>query len=1191
MPQTEPAPEARGRRVDPLALPVTGSDDSRPHLAAIASSLGMHTRVLESMVEGVSVTDENGDIIYTNPAEDRMFGYSPGELVGQNVTVQNAYAPEENRRLVSEVIDQLRITGAWRGEWRNRRKDGTEFQTYARITSVEIESRLYWVCVQEDVTAQREKDRRLQESEERLRAFVEATSDLVWTTDLQGQFVEPQPSWEAFTGQKWPNYNGEGAQSVIHPDDLPQVVADWYAAITHECSFQMEYRLWHAASAQYRYVVSRAIPVRNPDGTLREWVGTVTDVHEQRVAEAARRATEEQLQSLISASPIPIVVLTKEGIVTIWNSSAERVFGWKESEVLGHPLPFIPEEKAAEHREMREKDLTGAGFVNREIRRRRRDGAPVDLLVSTAPIRDAAGRVQGIISAYMDITERKRMESELRESERRFRSLVEQSPLSTHVIDTNGSLVAWNRAWEQLWGVQLNMLGERNLLTDPQMRATGIARRLERALAGEAVQFPEVPLQPANSAQNGETIWVRGSAYPVLDEAGAVRQVVVIQEDVTERRRAEEAVRESDERFRVLTEAMPALVWTAQPDGQVDYSNDSWLRYTGQTLGETLGWGWLNAVHPDDRPHVTDGLLKCIANNEPYELGYRIRHAADGEFRWHLVRSLPWRDTSGRIRKWLGTATDIHDQVEAAERLRQSEERFRSLFHQSPVPLWESDWSAACRAVDQFGKQAGEDRAAFFRDNPEAAGRCLDQVRLLETNRAALDLVQASDVDGLLGRDLNSIVAPESATAIADLLAAVGERKTQFRAELFVRALTGGKRHVICDFAVVPGHEQSFDRVILTFTDTTERKLAEEALRRSETHFRELADHAPSMLWLTDPDGGCSYLNQRWCEFTGTSVEDGLGEGWLRTVHPDDAPRARDSFLTANAARVPFTIDCRFRRHDGQWRWAADSGEPRFGSAGEFLGYIGTVVDITDRKLAEQELRARNEELRHANSELEEFAFVASHDLQEPLRTVNIFSELLLRRYPVSDGGDVRRYATFIQNGIHRMEVLIQDLLAYSRGVHTLKAIADPGEADLEAALDDSLSVLHERIVTSGAEVRREPLPKVRGEVSQMSQVFQNLLSNALKYSRPGTVPVIGISARRGAESWIVSVSDNGIGFESEYSERVFGLFKRLHRDQYPGTGLGLAICKRIVERYGGRIWAESEPGKGSVFSFELPSV
>jgi PAS domain S-box-containing protein len=454
-----------------------------------------------------------------------------------------------------------------------------------------------------------------------------------------------------------------------------------------------------------------------------------------------------------------------------------------------------------------------------------------------------------------------------------------------------------------------------------------------------------------------------------------------------------------------------------------------------------------------------------------------------------------------------------------------------------------------------------------------------------------MELVSAPDKQQLLIRNLKSLIAPESSDAVAELLGAVAQRRTQFRAEVFIHTFGGEKRHVICDFAVVPGHEDEFDRVILTFTDTTERKLAEEALRQSEMYFRELADRAPSMLWLTEPDGRCTYLNQRWCEFTGVPLEQARGEGWLRTIHPDDAPRVRELFLAANAARQPFAFDCRFRRFDGEWRWAADSGEPRFGPDAEFLGYIGTVVDITDRKLAEQELRARNEELRHANSELEEFAFVASHDLQEPLRTVNIFSELLLRRYPLSDNGETRRFAGFIQGGVRRMELLIQDLLAYSRSVHTLRALPHPGVAELQVAFDDAISVLQERISSSDARVTNEPLPPVRGEGSQLSQVFQNLLANSLKYASPDAPPRIDVRARRDGDRWIVSVSDNGIGFESQYRERVFGLFKRLHRDEYPGTGLGLAICKRIVERYGGRIWAESEPGQGSTFFFELPAA
>jgi light-regulated signal transduction histidine kinase (bacteriophytochrome) len=248
----------------------------------------------------------------------------------------------------------------------------------------------------------------------------------------------------------------------------------------------------------------------------------------------------------------------------------------------------------------------------------------------------------------------------------------------------------------------------------------------------------------------------------------------------------------------------------------------------------------------------------------------------------------------------------------------------------------------------------------------------------------------------------------------------------------------------------------------------------------------------------------------------------------------------------------------------------------------QVVRWFGTNTDITEQRRTE-------EKLRRINRDLEEFSYVASHDLQEPLRMVNIYTQLMLKG---KDGAkkDLDLYAGYIAEGMKRMDILIHDLLSFARSVHGDDEL-DAGSADVAAAFQDALSVLKSRMEESGAVVRAGALPVTRGDVPQLSHVFQNILSNALKYRKADRVPEVEVSAVREGSEWIISVRDNGIGFEPKYADRIFGLFKRLHKDEYPGTGLGLAICKRIVERYGGRIWADSVPGQGSTFYVSLPAV
>ena len=261
--------------------------------------------------------------------------------------------------------------------------------------------------------------------------------------------------------------------------------------------------------------------------------------------------------------------------------------------------------------------------------------------------------------------------------------------------------------------------------------------------------------------------------------------------------------------------------------------------------------------------------------------------------------------------------------------------------------------------------------------------------------------------------------------------------------------------------------------------------------------------------------------------------------------------------------------------------WFNLAYHPLRDSDGAVSGVVLIAVNVTTN------VQARHE-LERANHELEEFAFVASHDLQEPLRMINIYTQLLLENHVDPSNESAIAFADRIRNGVNRLETLIRDLLAYSRAIHEPQEPAR-SEMDLNQALDEALESLRPTIESTGAIILRGDLPRVSGEQSQMYSLFQNLLSNSIKYANEGVIPRIDISAELNGGEWIVRVADNGIGFDQKYADRIFGLFKRLCEKDVPGTGLGLAICRRIVERNGGHIWAESHPGQGSKFFFTLP--
>jgi light-regulated signal transduction histidine kinase (bacteriophytochrome) len=303
-------------------------------------------------------------------------------------------------------------------------------------------------------------------------------------------------------------------------------------------------------------------------------------------------------------------------------------------------------------------------------------------------------------------------------------------------------------------------------------------------------------------------------------------------------------------------------------------------------------------------------------------------------------------------------------------------------------------------------------------------------------------------------------------------------------------------------------------------------------------------------------------------------------------------------------------------RKDGSWFWANVVIAPLRDHAGRLLGFSKISRDLTERKRAEEELRNHRDRLAQANEvleaeiaerkraeerlqqtaadlarsnrDLEQFAYVASHDLQEPLRMVSLHVQMLERRYPDKLDDRGRHYLKRAADGARNMHALIKDLLSYARAGMQIKG---PEAVDCATIFDLAVDHLAEAVRESGADVSRVDLPKVRGDGTQLVQLFQNLIGNAIKF-RAERAPRVRVEAAGDKGWWRLSVSDNGIGIDPRFHGRLFEIFQRLHgRDEYPGTGIGLAICKRIVERHGGRIWLESAPGEGTTFFFTLPAV
>ncbi len=362
--------------------------------------------------------------------------------------------------------------------------------------------------------------------------------------------------------------------------------------------------------------------------------------------------------------------------------------------------------------------------------------------------------------------------------------------------------------------------------------------------------------------------------------------------------------------------------------------------------------------------------------------------------------------------------------------------------------------------------------------------------------------------------------------------------------------------------------------------------LAERRLRESERIYRAIGESIPFGVWICDPEGRHKYASESLLKLTGFTQADLTQFGWGKALHPADRERILQAWQQCVREQGVWDIEMRYRGIDGQDYPVLARGVPVKDDNGRILCWAGINLDIRHLKQAEAELQHQTEELKRSNRDLEQFAFVASHDMREPLRTVNIYTQMILRKIGKDRAPELEEFAGFVHDGVERMERLIQDLLALSRVIH---GDIEKRPVDSNAAVQDALNLNREIAQAASAQFTVDDLPMVLAGEGHVTQVFQNLISNAIKYRKPDTSLLIRISAEtRGAQA-LFRVSDNGIGFDPRYAEEIFRLFARLNGNKYEGAGLGLAICRRIVERYGGSIWAESKPDQGSTFCFTIP--
>ncbi len=765
-----------------------------------------------------------------------------------------------------------------------------------------------------------------------------------------------------------------------------------------------------------------------------------------------------------------------------------------------------------------------------------KDGSLVPVEISARMFPD--GRFQSIIR---DITERKRAEDALKESENKYRTLIQNMQVGMVVHSPDTSIILSNPIASHMFGLTQDQLLGRSAMGSSWcfIREDGTRCPLDeypvnRVLATES---PISNLVLGVMRPDRETpIWVRCDAHRVVELDGSLQQVVVTFFDITARKLAEEE-------YRTILKTTMDSFWIVDNRGRFLDVNDAYCHLIGYSRDEMLQMS-IQDVEATEKTQDTEQHIQRVMETgyDRFESQHRCK---DGRVIHVEVSSNFQEALGGRFYVFVRDITARKLSEEAIRYQANLLENVNDAITASDAHAVLTVWNHAAETM--FGWKAGE----------------------------------------VIGRKGQDVFRTEFIGLSREEVFRTVNETGQFRGEMLQARKDGTQFFVEANTYTVRDENGNVSGYVTTSRDITERKYMEEALRDSEERFRSIFEQAAVGIAQVGLDGRWLRVNQRLCNIIGYTDRELLALTFQDITHPDDLYTDLDNVRQVLAGGIQtYSMEKRYIRKDRSHVWINltvglvrdATGAPKY--------FVSVIEDIAERKQAEAELLKTLEELKRSNAELEQFAYVASHDLQEPLRAVAGMVQLLKQRYGGHLDERADEYIRLAVDGATRMQSLISDLLAFSR-LNRRGYSIQPTDANESLAF--ALRNLETTMLEQGATVTSGILPTVDADATQLTQLFQNLIGNGIKFhgSQP---PQIQIGVGKLDDAWQFFVRDNGIGIEPQFFERIFLIFQRLHtRRDYPGTGIGLSICKKIVERHGGRIWVESTLGQGTTFYFTIP--
>ncbi|MGZ3846173.1 MAG: PAS domain S-box protein [Flavisolibacter sp.] len=834
----------------------------------------------------------------------------------------------------------------------------------------------------------------------------------------------------------------QGLSRLFKKETLPIFVEELIAFLNKEESFEAEFPMETFSGKKLYCLVKIKFPRDEDYGSV---LVSGFDVTRQKSAEQKIKESEGQFRGTFENAAVGIAHVGTDGSWLRVNDKLCQIVGYTKEELTRLRFQDIthPDDLNGDLEQMYQ--LLNGVIPSYAMEKRyiRKDGAISWINLTGSLIRNEDGTPRFFIGVVEDINERKKVEQSLKESEERFRALV-----------TASSDVVYRMSAD--WG-EMKELHGRGFVSDTGEPIRDWVEKYihpeDRSIVKEAINRAvrsktKFELEHRVVQADGSLGWAFSRAVPILDDKGGIIEWFGAASDVTERHRRLVELKASEEEFRTMANSIQNLAWIADANGWIYWYNERWYEYTGTTFKEMEGWGWQKVHHPDHLEHITEFVKSAWNDDKPFELMFPLRRY-DGEYRWFLTRAFPVKNEEGKVYKWIGTNTDIDEQIERERELKLAKDQLELTFANVPSGIF------------LMGIDGG------FKYVNEIAARQLGY-------RTAKELLAENNIF-----------------------------KVRERLELA--------------YEIVNAKGQPISN------------------------------------------------------------------------------REFSSAIALQTGKVAEVLSKHIHKETGSVQWLRSKSTPLFDENGKMIMILTTSTDVTAEQAftenLEREVEQRTQELVRSNEVLQRFAHIASHDLKEPVRKIKTFISRLEDELKETLTPSTRAYFDRVYYSTDRMFSLIDGILNYSKIDAERESIT---VVDLNCVLAEVETDLELALLQKNGRISRDELPSIQGIEILLRQLFYNLISNSIKFSKPDAPLAISVTHSRllsDNKQWVqICFADNGIGFEQEHAEQIFEIYARLHsRNLYEGTGIGLALCRKIVERHGGMIWAEGKLGGGATFFMRLP--